>query len=184
MTLRRTFLSLVAALVLASCGVVGGQAPLVPPGQTCDGLAPDICQREVANLLANRPGVRITAFHMRCVKVACTAQAGEALVEVAWADGSAETYTSGWAGAEPAIPAPIKPEPGLTLEPTCVGLPQAACEDMAEAALDNAGGAAVAEIRITCERAAGCDGRVGEGTAVVVLADATELVSSWGYDAD
>ena len=182
--LGRAFLALAAALVLASCGVMGVQAPPVAPGQTCEGLAPDICQREVANLLASRPGERLTGFHMRCVKVPCTAQSGEALVEIAWANGSAETYTSGWAGAEPAIPGPIQPEPALTLEPTCVGLPRAACQDMAEAALDDAGGAPVAEIRITCERAGGCDDRVGEGTAVVVLADDTELVSTWGYDAD
>jgi hypothetical protein len=186
--MRRPVLSRVAASVLLSlsllgCGLTAVGAPVVPPGRSCQGVAPDVCQREFDNLQGGRPGQQIVAFHMRCTAAICDARSGDAEVQVAWADGSTEVYGSGWAAADPAVPAPepAEPAPGLPVQHECIGVPESACLDMALAAVENAQGAMIVGIRIVCTRAAGCDLRVGDGDAIVRLEDGTEMRSTWGY---
>lgn len=173
--------TLLLSLILSGCGVFGMQAPMVPPGQSCQGLAVDLCQAELANAQANRPGQRIVAFHMRCTVPVCDARTGEAEVSIGWADGTSETYGTGWSGAGPAIPAPVQPAPALPVEPECVGVPQTWCFEMASAGVENAGGGPIVGIRIVCTRAAGCDDLVGDGDAIIRFEDGTETRSTWGY---
>jgi hypothetical protein len=181
----RVAATMLLSLSLLGCGLTAVGAPVVPPGRSCQGVAPDICQREFDSVQGGRPGQQIVGFHMRCTAAVCDVRAGEAEVRVAWAGGSSESYGSSWAGAdpEPAVPAPEpgEPAPGLPVQHECVGVPERACLDMALAAVENAGSATIIAIRIECTRAAGCDLQVGDGDAIVRLKDGTEVRSTWGY---
>lgn len=173
--------ALVLSFVLAGCGLAPVGGPAVPPGRSCQGVAPDVCQRELVNVQGSRPGQAVVGFHMRCTAAVCDASGGEAEILIAWADGSTETFGTAWAGAAPAAPEPAPPDVALPVVPDCGGVPEPWCREMATAALDGIVEGQVIGITVTCTRSDGCDATVGEGTTVVELADGSEVPSGWGY---
>lgn len=173
--------------VLVGCGLTPVGGAVVPPGRSCQGLAPDLCQRELRNIEASRPGQQVVGFHMRCIAAVCDASQGEAEILVAWADGSTETLGTAWAGAAPPVPEhpvsePAPPESALPVVPGCHDLPQSRCLEIAEAALEGIDHDTVAAIAVRCMQPPGCDEALGKGESVVTLMDGTESRSDWAYD--
>jgi hypothetical protein len=105
---------------------------------------------------------------------------GEADIAVRYSDGSTGAWTAGWSGAVPAGPA-VAPPP-MPVAPTCQGVPEPTCTEMAQAGWESTGGDGVVSIVVRCSVARGCTAARGEGETTVAFADGRTMVTGWGYE--
>lgn len=179
---RRIAIAVLVA-VAAACEPVSQ-----PVGETrldCQGVPPQQCQQALVDARAGS-NVPVVEVVVRCSAPPCALQRGQIAIEAHYADGTTRGWGSAW---EDAIPAPMPVEPGppepavpLPVEPTCLGVDQSVCLNMARTAMENLppGSPPVASITVRCT--AVCLPTKGEGDSVVVFADGTTSTSGWGYE--
>jgi hypothetical protein len=181
---RRWLILAVALVGLAGCAV---SAPtpvppeLIPDEPVVDCRAPaSTCATAVNDAwMQVTVGVVPIAVQVVC-KPGCTVTEGEADIAVRYSDGSTGTWTTGWSGAVPAGP-PIA-RPPMPVAPTCQGVPEPTCTDMALSAWESTGGDGVVSIVVRCGAAGGCTPARGEGETTVTYADGRTMVTGWGYE--
>jgi hypothetical protein len=177
------------ALALVAAGLLGCQSPAVPaaPGAdggaariACQGVPDSICKQAVDTTGALRG--TIGQVVVRCSKLPCTEQSGEAEVMIVFADGRREMSNYGWSSvpAEP-VEVPLITPPPLAVEPTCQGVPFRKCVEMATGGLDGNTAAAVGKITVHCS--AVCTPTTGSGETTYEFVDGRPSVtSSWNYE--
>ncbi len=142
------------------------------PASTCT-TAVDDARAQVA------PGVVPIAVQIVC-RPGCTVLEGEADIQVRYSDGSTGAWTTGWSGAIPAGPGEAPPP--MPVVPTCQGVPEPTCTEMAQSGWESALGTDVASIVVRCTSRGGCTAARGEGETTVTLADGGTNVVGWGYE--
>jgi hypothetical protein len=179
---------LVAALVVAGCGLtrVGGPAPV--SGRTCQGVPAPVCARMFADAQRNATPGSGPLVGMRIVcRTTCTEAAGDASVTITYANGETTEGAQGWSspqGTAPGEPGGTSPIalPTLPIAPVCIGLPSGPCAEQAQSAMASLNGAdpaSVVLILITCRTT--CTAATGDGGTVVTFGDGTRLESGWSY---
>jgi hypothetical protein len=146
-------------------------------------VPPQVCQQAVNDARINGTAPLVELI-IRCTKPPCTVQQGETDVRARYADGTQQTYSSGWSVAVPA-PLPVDaPEPvgPLPVEPVCIGVVEQLCHDMASSAISELrpGSPAVESITVRCKTV--CLPTKAEGETLVLFADGTSTTSGWGYE--
>ena len=174
-----------ASILLAGCGVFGGQAPLPPGTQECVGMEQAQCAQVLGSMVGSR-NARPVAWRIRCTSV-CDRKSGDVEMVVTWSDGTTETSGMSWAGQlGPGIgpPQPAGPVETPAVPPTCVRVPQVECESQWLTILENVEVAQRPHVRaVVIDCTTSCTLAEGDGTTTVVLDDGTEvLVTSWSYD--
>ena len=185
---RRLILTLVAlAALLTGCAPGAPTPPAVLPDQpVVDCRAPaSTCATAVDDARAQvAPGVVPIAVQVVC-KPGCTVLEGEADIAVRYSDGSTGGWTAGWSGAvPPGPPDPAIAPPPMPVAPTCQGVPEPTCTDMAQSSWESAGGddADVVSIVVRCTSAGGCTPARGEGRTVITFADGRTADTGFGYE--
>lgn len=178
--MRRALAFALLVLTVAACEpVVETLVPVGAPRIDCQGVPPQQCQ-EALDMARDNSRAPLVELVVRCTAPPCTIQQGQTEARARFADGSQQTFGSGWSGAVPA-PVPVPPEPvgPLPVEPVCLGVPAQVCRDMASSAVSNLqpGSPPVASITVRCTEV--CTPTNGTGESVVVFADGTSTGSSW-----
>jgi hypothetical protein len=176
-------LAAVVLLALITLGCDAGPPAAVPgagaPRIVCQGVPVSICNQAVDTTGALQG--TIGQVVVRCSKLPCTEQSGEAEVLIVFADGRREMSNYGWSSA-PADPVqiPLITPPPLPVEPICQGVPFRKCIDMATGGLDG-NTAAVGKITVHCS--AVCTPTSGTGETTYEFVDGRpSLTSSWNYE--
>ncbi|CAN5607722.1 hypothetical protein BH20CHL7_BH20CHL7_13180 [soil metagenome] len=179
--------------VVVLTGFVGSLAACEPASQAtvpvegiapveCVGIPEATCREVVAGARGNAaPGTFPVSIRAVCAQPECTAASGDVQVDVQYSDGRRETYNMGWAG--PAMPGdgPDVPEPGLTVEPICQGVPAVQCREMALGATGGGpDGLRLLSIVVVCTRPP-CTATSGDGDSIATYEDGTRLTSGWSY---
>jgi len=190
--MTRRFVSILACLavafVLGACDVI---APPVPPPAAggpplvCQGVPAQICQQGLDDARNNAdPGIPVVQVRIVCTSPPCTVQNGATQVDVLYANGRRDSFGSAWESAGEAAPAPApdspEPVPSLPVEPTCQGILERRCHDLArDAIIDLVDSTVVAAIAIRCEPGP-CDPDNGAGTTTVTFQDGT--ITTWEFN--
>lgn len=186
MRARRDWAYIAAAIVflsVATLTLVGrASTPPLPPGaRECIGFPAEKCDELAAAIEQDAaPHGGISAYRLACTSGVCTAQEGQGVRTVVFADGQVED--SGFGYTVPGEPpsAPGRTEPPLAVTPSCVGVPLSWCEEFARTMVaDNVReGEVVASVTVEC--LATCTAQDGDARVRVVLADGTVLTTD-GY---
>jgi hypothetical protein len=177
---------LIALSVLVSA-CLGESATLPPPAPpvACIGIPPQTCQQIVNDARANAdPGTIPLQIRAVCTG-SCTPASGDVQVDVIYSNNRRDSYGMGWSGAvDPAPGGPAPAEPSLPVEPTCTGVPAAACLEQAMAALRGDppvdGAPPIVRIDVRCARSP-CTETAGIGDTLITFADGTTSGSRWDY---
>jgi hypothetical protein len=173
------------AMVVAGC-LPTPNTPAVAPGtRACVGMPAANCNELFAQADANARarGTVVVGIAVRCTTV-CNAQGGEAETMISYGDGTTEQGSTGW---QVALPPPVdqtkEPEPTLPVAPTCVGVGQASCEQMALSVVmpGEVGHGDVVSIVVVCKPGP-CTPAKGEGETTVTFADGQVRTNGWGYE--
>ncbi len=177
----------IALLVLAVAACEQGlesQEPIGEPRIDCIGVPPQQCQ-DALNQARDAASAPLVELVVRCSVPVCTFQQGETQVQARYADGSVGTWGSGWSGPMPA--APVQPGFGepvgpLPVQPSCLGVAQQVCLDMASSAISELppGSPAVTSITVRCK--AVCTPTKAEGDTIVLFANGTSSNTGWAYE--
>jgi len=176
-------IGLLGALVMA-VPAVAGCAPSLPPGErTCVGFPAEVCGRQVAEL--EREAMThggLVAYRIVCTSGSCTAAQGEGKETVVFADGSGRE--GGFGYASPVGPPPVAPSRGpLPVTPTCLGVPDGWCTEMARTGVENvADWSSIMAVVVRCTTS--CSPTVGDGETRIRLADGSEQTVGWGYNGE
>lgn len=172
-----------AGLLIAACGAADDSgSPLAAPPTACLGVPQGPCDDAIASMEGSFGSPVVRAI-VSCTVVVCTPADGEVQIDLLLADGRRESSGYGYGSAEPQ-PVPINP-PLLTVVPVCLGVAFPTCKDMAENALQGAGGTGpgvrppIVQITVRCNGV--CTPTAGQGETRIDYADGTYATSSWGY---
>jgi hypothetical protein len=187
---RRRF-AILAVLAIAGCAAPTSSGPPPSPTVTCDGIPATRCEEALASAARSLPNTPVVKIEVLCMAGNCTEQSGAMDTLVTLADGSQlRSTTIAW--SEPGEPAPggVKPlpapavppaaEPGVPVEPECLGVPVSMCRTMAETAFGEVSQFEVVSIQVRCTRVP-CTVDQGAGDTLVTYEDGTTQTSSWEY---
>ena len=182
--MRRRLILILATLaaLLAGCAPVAPTPPAVIPDEpVVDCRAPaSTCATAVDDARAQVSGGVVPIAVQVVCKPGCTVLEGEAEIAVRYSDGSTGGWTAGWSGAVP--PGPPIARPPMPVAPTCQGVPEPTCNEMAQSAWESTGGEGVASIVVRCTARGGCTAARGEGDTTVTYADGRTMETGWGYE--
>jgi len=173
---------LISALVAGCAGLL--PAGIAPGARACVGLPQTTCEQQFqdADARARERGTTVVGIVIRCSGV-CTEASGEGQRNVTYGDGTSEQSGFGWQSAGPApVGPPIRPEPSLSVAPTCVGVDAVTCETQALSSvstLEQDAGEVVA-ITVRC-RPGPCTPTTGDGETLITFADGQSTTVSWTY---
>ncbi len=185
-TVRRSWLAVLAVLVIAGCSAPAGSGPPASPRISCNGVPQAKCDEAVASVARSLPNTHPAAIEVMCVSGTCTPESGAMDTILTLADGStlrSSTIPWGTGGVEPGgkpTPAPPIPVPELPVAPECLGVPLGKCQEMAQTALVTEGGKVIVGIVVRCTVDA-CTDQGGEGETVITLADGSTSKVGWAY---
>jgi hypothetical protein len=172
-----------ALLALGTLGCDAGPPATVPqagpPRIACQGVPDSICNQAVDTIGALQG--TIGQVVVRCSKLPCTLQSGEAEVLIVFADGRREMSNYGWSSS-PADPVqiPLITPPTLPVEPICEGVPFRKCSELATGGPD---GDTDGVGKITVHCSAVCTPTSGTGETTYEFVDGRPSVSSsWTYE--
>ncbi len=176
---------LVVLGVIAGCAAAAPSGPTPSPRVTCVGIPAEKCDEAVASVMRSLLDAAPEAIDVTCVSGGCTSSAGSMDTVVTLAGGRqlhANPLTWGNGGGpvfQPGVPG----MPQLPVAPTCQGVPEEMCRQMAGSDFPDAGlHGGVVKIVVSCTKVP-CTAQKGEGTTVITFGDGTEDSSSgWGYE--
>jgi hypothetical protein len=189
---RRSVPLLVAVtwLVAACSGVLGpADAPggsVAPPALTCTEVPQAKCDEQAATFFRSLPNEHPTRIEVVCVAPPCTEETGTTIMNITYADGhQLHSNPVSWSGpgggngggGKPGIPVPGGPD--LPIVPTCIGVPQDMCFQMATSSGGDGTHGVPISIVVRCDKV--CTATAGEGTTTTTYKDGTVENGGWGY---
>jgi hypothetical protein len=187
-TAGRLLAVLIVAVLAAACGEPPAEATLDPslgpaaPQVTCLGVPASKCAEFAKQATADGGTVPLVAIRIVCSAAPCFEQSGQVAIDIVYADGRRDSTGTAWdtvrgTGAPPPQTAPPLP---AGIKPTCIGLAQRLCNDMARNVMtEGMPGSVMVSVVVTCT--AVCNDRIGQGTTIATYDDGTTTTDQWGY---
>jgi hypothetical protein len=177
-----------AIWLVAACGGAGSDpgSSAASPAIACTDVPQATCDEQVASFVRALPNDHPTQIEVVCIALPCTEGSGTTMMNITYADGHqlhsnpfSWTGPGGGGGGGPVIPVPLPGGPALGVAPTCIGIPQAMCVQMAGSGGGDGSHGVPISIVVQCTKV--CTPLAGEGTTTTTYKDGTVENGGWGY---